>query len=120
MLFGSFTDTGTSQPFFVLKRCSLRLTPMTGTNVIAVQVKIAGTWETVRVLTAAFDDELVFGDVAHVRLNCTMHDTADIDYFITGQFLADEITTLTGQHSLLLKDDDDLLLKNNEYLALEA
>lgn len=122
MLTGSFTATGQSQPFTILREASINLI-MSGTNVVDLEWDNAGTWVPLRRYsagTSGADSEIEIGEVARCRLNCTTFDTNPIYWSVGGNILADEYTNIEGLYSLLDEAGEDILAEDGTYLFSEA
>lgn len=95
---------------------------MAGANTVLIQQNVAGNWVTVQdgSLTSSTSVTLDPGGVpVYCRIYNSVH-AANATVDVVGNFLADEITVLTGGDSILLEDGDDLLVESGDYLELEA
>jgi len=127
MLFKTFTDVGTSQPFTALRGgFDVILTPMTGSNSLTIEREVVlGVWVTFgSAITAAGTTRKSHGidytAPVRFRINCGTHDTADILVYLEGDFLADEVTIFdSGPEGILIETGDDMLLENGEYMQME-
>jgi hypothetical protein len=95
---------------------------MAGANTLLIQQSVAGNWVTMADGTLTTSTSVTL-DPGGVPIYCRIYNSvhaANATVDVVGNFLADEITVLTGGDSILMEDGDDLLVESGDYLELEA